>query len=79
MDVTPSGGGQDDERAVAEKNIEKDRLYVMDRGHAKFALFNSIVKKQSSCVSRLRDKRVKEVAQDHALSETAIAADVLSN
>ena len=38
LDVTPNGGGENDERAVLERTIEADRLYVMDRGHAKFAL-----------------------------------------
>ena len=28
--VTPDGGGENDERAVAERTIEKDRLYVME-------------------------------------------------
>jgi len=38
-------GGENDERAVLERTIEADRLYVMDRGYAKFALFNRIVGK----------------------------------
>jgi hypothetical protein len=35
IDVTPDGGGDYDERAVLERNLEADRLYVMDRGYAK--------------------------------------------
>ena len=34
IDVTPDAGGDCDERAVMERTIEKDRLYVMDRGYA---------------------------------------------
>ena len=79
IDVTPNGGGDYDERAVAERTIEKDRLYVMDRGYAKFTLFNSIVQAQSSYVCRLRDNTVYEVAQERSLSEAAIKADVLSD
>jgi len=79
IDVTPNGGGQYDERAVAEKTIEKDRLYVMDRGYAKFTLFNAIVKAESSYVCRLRDNTVYEVVQNRELSEAAIATDVLSD
>jgi hypothetical protein len=79
IDVTPNGGGDYDERAVAEKTIEKDRLYVMDRGYAKFVLFNSIVQSQSSYVCRLRDNTVYEVAQERSLSEAATQADVLSD
>jgi len=55
IDVTPDDGGEHDERAVLERTIESDRLYVMDRGYAKFALFNKIVEANSSYVCRLRD------------------------
>lgn len=79
IDVTPNGGGDYDERAVAERTIEKDRLYVMDRGYAKFVLFNSIVQAKSSYVCRLRDNTVYEVVEERVLSEAAIKADVLSD
>ena len=57
IDVTPDDGGEHDERAVLERTIESDRLYVMDRGYAKFALFNQIVKANSSYVCRLRSQQ----------------------
>ena len=47
IDVTPNGGGENDERAVLERTLEADRLYVMDRGYAKFALFNRIMGKDT--------------------------------
>src|SRR5208283_6109045 len=40
IDVTPDGGGDYDERAVLERTIEADRTYIIDRGYAKFDLFN---------------------------------------
>ncbi|MFN7805476.1 MAG: IS4 family transposase, partial [Planctomycetaceae bacterium] len=43
IEVTPEGGGDHDERATLGRMIESDRLYVMDRGYAKFTLFNQIV------------------------------------
>jgi hypothetical protein len=58
IDVTPNGGGEHDERAVLESTLESDRLYVTDRGDAKFLLFNAIVGKGSSYVCRLRDNSV---------------------
>ena len=61
MDLTPNGGGDNDERAMLAKVLEADRLYVMDRGYAKFALFNQIVSSKSSYVCRLRDNSVWEV------------------
>ena len=64
IDVTPDAGGEHDERAVLERVLERDRLYVMDRGYAKFALFNAIVKQGSSYVCRLRDNSVYEVAEE---------------
>ena len=79
IDVTPDGGGEHDERAVLERTIESDRLYVMDRGYAKFALFNAIVAAQSSYVCRLRDNSVYEVVESRPLTDTDRAAGVLSD
>jgi Transposase DDE domain len=64
IDLTPDGGGEHDERAVLERTIESDRLYVMDRGYAKFALFNRIVGGGSSYVCRLRDNSACEVLEE---------------
>lgn len=79
VDVTPNSGGDFDERAVAERTVEADRLYVMDRGYAKFRLFNSIVDKKSSYVCRLRDNSVYEVVENRDLSDAAIEADLISD
>jgi hypothetical protein len=79
IDVTPNGGGPCDERAVLERSIESDRLYVMDRGYAKFALFNKIVLADSSYVCRLRDNSTYEVAETRELTEADRAAKVLSD
>jgi len=79
IDVTPDGGGEHDERAVLERTIEGDRLYVMDRGYAKFALFNAIVAAQSSYVCRLRDNSAYEVVESRALTAADRAAGVLSD
>jgi hypothetical protein len=79
IDVTPDGGGAHDERAVLERTIESDRLYVMDRGYAKFALFNAIVAAQSSYVCRLRDNSVYEVVETRPLTDADRAAGILSD
>jgi IS4 transposase len=52
---------------------------VMDRGYAKFALFNGIVKADSSYVCRLRDNSAPQVLEDRPLTEEARAAGVLSD
>jgi hypothetical protein len=79
IDVTPNGGGENDERSVLERTLEPDRLYVMDRGYAKFALFNRIVNTNSSYVCRLRDNSAYEVTQENPLSDGDRAAGVLSD
>lgn len=79
IDVTPNGGGEHDERAVLERTLAADRLYVMDRGYAKFALFNQIVKKDSSYVCRLRDNSAYEVLEDRPLTDADRAAGILSD
>jgi hypothetical protein len=79
IDVTPDGGGEHDERAVMERTIESDKLYVMDRGFAKFALFNRVVAAKSSYVCRLRDNSAYELIQERTLTPADVAAGVLSD
>lgn len=79
IEVTPNGGGEYDERAVLERTIESDHLYVMDRGYAKFTLFNRIVAAHSSYACRLRDNSVYEVLEERPLSGADRAAGVLSD
>jgi hypothetical protein len=79
IDVTPNGGGEHDERAVLERTIESDRTYVMDRGYAKFKLFNQIVAAGSSYVCRLRDNSACNVLEEHPLTDADRALNVLSD
>jgi hypothetical protein len=79
MDVTPTAGGPHDERAVMSRVVESDRTYVMDRGYAKFELFNQIVECGSSYVCRVRDNSNYEVLEDRALSAADREARVLSD
>ena len=48
----------------------------MDRGYAKFRLFNKIVAAQSSYVCRIRDNSTWEVVQERPLSPAAVAERV---
>jgi hypothetical protein len=79
IDVTPEGGGEHDERAVLQRTVESDRLYVMDRGYAKFTLFNRIVAANSSYVCRLRDNSVYGLVEERPLTDADRAAGVLSD
>ncbi len=79
IDVTGNAGGEDDERSVLSRTIESDRLYVMDRGYAKFKLFNEIVAAKSSYVCRLRDNSVYEVVEELPLTEEDRAKGIISD
>ena len=79
IDVTPNGGGVNDERAVMERTIESDRLYVKDRGYAKFTLFNDIVAKDSSYVCRIRDNSTYTVIEENPLTDADREMNVLSD
>jgi hypothetical protein len=79
MDVTPTAGAEHDERAVMERMIESDRTYAMDRGFAKFGLFNRIVDAGSSYVCRIRDNSVFTVLEEKPLTDADRAARVLSD
>jgi hypothetical protein len=79
IDMTPTGGGAHDERSVLERTIECDRIYVMDRGYAKFTLFNKIVAADSSYVCRVRDNSSYEVLEARELTEADRALNVRSD
>lgn len=79
IDVTPNGGGEHDERAVLESTLESDRLYVTDRGYAKFLLFNAIVQKGSSYVCRLRDNSVWTTVEERYRNDDAGLNEVISD
>jgi hypothetical protein len=79
IDVTPNGGGQHDERAVLADKLQADRLYVTDRGYAKFALFNDIVDAKSSYVCRLRDNSVWTVVEENYRNDNAGLDEIISD
>jgi hypothetical protein len=74
MDLTEGNGN---EKEVLETHLEKDRVYVMDRGYAKFALFKRILDVGSSFVCRIRDNSVFEVIQERELSKEALDAGIV--
>ena len=79
IDVTPNCGGQHDERAVLASMLQADRLYVTDRGYAKFALFNDIVTAKSSYVCRLRDNSVWTVVEEKYRNDNAELNEIISD
>ena len=79
IDVTPNGGGEHDERAVLGATLEPDRLYVTDRGYAKFLLFNAIVGAGSSYVCRLRDNSVWTTVEERYRNDSAGLDEIISD
>ena len=74
MDLTDANTS---EREVLESALERDRVYVMDRGYAKFGLFRKILDVGSSFVCRIRDNSVFDVQQERPLSAEAMAAGLV--
>ncbi len=74
MDVTDANGN---EKTALGLNLQPNRIYVMDRGYAKYGLFQEILQVQSSFICRIRDNAIWQAIQDHPLSAKAIAADVV--
>jgi hypothetical protein len=80
IDVTPAKPkGEDDERAVLSRTIEPDRLYMMDRGYAQFALWNAIVAKGSSYCCRIRDNSSYDVERALELADADRTTGVVSD
>jgi hypothetical protein len=78
IDVTEGAGrGENSERAVLAKTLEKGHCYVEDRGYAKFKLFNDVVNADSSYVCRLRDNSSYEIVEQQALCDEDLEAGVL--
>jgi hypothetical protein len=74
MDLTDGNGN---EREVLEAHLEKDRVYVMDRGYAKFLLFKRIIDVGSSFVCRIRDNSVFDVIEERELSKESLDAGIV--
>ncbi len=68
--------GDASERAVLQSTLQPDRVYVMDRGYAKFELFADILKVHSSFVCRVRDNSVYEVLEARVANPVAAAGEI---
>jgi len=73
------GEGASEEKDVLRRRLKPDHTYVIDRGYAKFTLFNDIHRVGSHYVCRIRDNSVLAVVLDRPLSEMDKAAGVLSD
>ena len=74
MEVTDANGN---EKAVLSLKLQPGRIYVMDRGYAKYGLLQEILNIQSSFVCRIRDNAVWQEIQDTPVSQKARDAGVV--
>lgn len=72
--VTPAACS---EPAQLKAMLERDRLYVLDRGYASYELFAEILKAGSSLVARVKDNTAFTVEEERPLSAAARAAGVV--
>lgn len=80
IDLTPANPkGDDDERIVMQKSIQSQRCYLMDRGYAKYSLWDAIDAADSQYVCRISDKPTYEVLQERPLSEQAQREAVIAD
>jgi hypothetical protein len=80
IDLTDgSGRGDAAETEVLARSLQSDRCYVMDRGYAKFALFNAIHRIDSSYVCRIRDNSHTQVVETRDLIEEDREANIVED
>jgi hypothetical protein len=78
LDVTGGANkGEQDERRVLAKMLQPGRCYILDRGYAKFALFNQIHAHDSNYVCRIRDNSSYGPEEERPLDSVAKAAGVV--
>ena len=80
IDVTGANPkGEADERRVLERTVEAGRCYLMDRGYAKYVLWNAIAAADSQYVCRLGDAIPYEVISERELTDVDRSANIVSD
>lgn len=69
--------GNGNEKDVLETHLQAGRIYVTDRGYAKYDLLQKIHDARSSFVCRIRDNYAGETLEERSLSTEAQAAGVV--
>ncbi len=69
--------GNGNEKDVLAATLEAGRIYVLDRGYAKYSLLQKILDRQSSFVCRIRDDYVCEVIEERPITADGEAAGVV--
>jgi hypothetical protein len=69
--------GNGSEKDVLAAHLEAGRIYVLDRGYAKYELLQQIREAHSSFVNRIRDNYVGEVIEERVISAPGQAAGIV--
>jgi hypothetical protein len=64
------------EKAVLASILQPDRIYVLDRGYAKYGLLQEITNIKSSFVCRIRDNAIYQTIEDKDLTAKAVKEGV---
>jgi hypothetical protein len=65
------------EKAVLASILQPNRVYVMDRGYAKYSLLEEIMNIKSSFVCRIRDNALYKVNENKTLTDKAVKGGVV--
>lgn len=65
------------EKAVLAEKLRSNRVYVLDRGYAKYSLLEQITKLKSSFVCRIRDNAIYNTIKEKELSAKAVKAGIV--
>jgi len=69
--------GNGNEKDVLAETLEAGRIYVLDRGYAKYGLLQEILDHRSSFVCRIRDNYACEVIEERPITADGEAAGVV--
>ncbi len=65
------------EKAVLASILQPNRIYVLDRGYAKYGLLQEITNIKSSFVCRIRDNAVYRAVEDKQLTDKAVKEGIV--
>ena len=68
--------GKASEKTVLAQNLEPGRLYVLDRGYAKYKLLQQIIGAESNFACRIKDDSVFEIIEERGLDSDSLQAGI---
>lgn len=74
MDITDANTS---EKAVLASILQPNRIYVLDRGYAKYGLLQKIVTIKSSFICRIRDNAIYKTIEDKELTDKAVKEGIV--